>query len=150
MTKISISLQFIIITICFFVPCVTNSETLIIYSDMGSETCRFDVEPAITHEEQARGLMFRKSLDDKAGMFFIFQREELRHFWMKNTLFPLDLVFIDNNFLVVDIHKNAKPLDESIISSRKPARYVLEIKAGKADKCRMRNGTKTKLLKNSF
>jgi len=109
---------------------------------MGSETCRFDVEPAITHEEQARGLMFRKSLDDKAGMFFIFQRED--------TLFPLDLVFIDNNFLVVDIHKNAKPLDESIISSRKPARYVLEIKAGKADKCRMRNGTKTKLLKNSF
>lgn len=94
--------------------------------------------------------MFRKSLDDKAGMFFIFQREELRHFWMKNTLIPLDLVFIDNNFLVVDIHKNAKPLDESIISSRKPARYVLEIKAGKADKCRMRNGTKTKLLKNSF
>jgi len=94
--------------------------------------------------------MFRKTMDDHAGMFFIFDREEVRHFWMRNTLIPLDMIFIGNHFLIVDIHKSAKPLDEKMISSRKPARYVLEINAGRADKCRIKMGTKVKLLKAPF
>jgi uncharacterized membrane protein (UPF0127 family) len=131
----------------FYFSGITYGETLIVYSDKGFEACRFDVELAVTREEQARGLMFRKTMDDRAGMFFIFKEEELRHFWMRNTLISLDIIFIDSNFLVVDIHKGAKPLDERAISSRRPARYVLEINAGKADKCRIKNGTKTRLLK---
>lgn len=147
MFKLSGYLLFINLISCLCITGITYGQTLIVYSDKGSEACRFDVELATTQEEQARGLMFRKSMDDRAGMFFIFDREELRHFWMRNTLIPLDMIFIDNNFLIVDIHKGAKPLDETAISSRKPARYVLEINAGKADKCRMKKGTKTKLLK---
>ncbi len=126
-----------------------QNEQLIIFDTQGKETCRFSVELATTRKEQARGLMFRKTLDDRTGMFFIFDGEELRHFWMRNTLIPLDMIFIDSNFMVVDIYKDAKPLDEKVISSRKPARYVLEIKAGKAGKCRIRNGTKTRLLNRS-
>jgi len=127
-----------------------QNEQLIIFDNQGKETCRFLVELAVTREEQARGLMFRKTLNDRAGMFFIFDGEDLRHFWMRNTLIPLDMIFIDRNFMVVDIHKDAKPLDEKVISSRKPARYVLEINAGKAGKCRIKKGTKTRLMKTPF
>jgi len=147
MFKISVFLPFFIGAICFSMVSSAYGETLIIYSEKGLETCRFDVELAVTPEEQTRGLMFRKTMDDHAGMFFIFDREEVRHFWMRNTLIPLDMIFIGNNFLIVDIHKSAKPLDETMISSRKPARYVLEINTGKTEKCRIKMGTKVKLLK---
>lgn len=147
MYKLSGYILIINLICCFCVMGHTSGETLIVYSDNGLETCRFDVELAVTREDQARGLMFRKTLNDRAGMFFVFDKEEVRHFWMKNTLIPLDMVFIDSHFIIVDIHKGATPLDETIISSRKPAKYVLEINAGKADTCRMKKGTKTKLLK---
>jgi uncharacterized protein len=140
-------LPFIVGMLCVFLTGATYGEILTVYSDKGSETCRFDVELAVTPAEQARGLMFRKKMDDHVGMFFFFERDEVRHFWMKNTLIPLDMIFIDNKFLVVDIYRGAKPLDETVISSRKPARFVLEVNAGKADKCRIKPGSKIKLLK---
>jgi len=141
-------LLFTIGALCFFTPCVGYGRTLVVFADKGSEVCRFDVELAVTPEDQARGLMFRKKMGDHVGMFFIFEREEMRHFWMRNTLISLDMIFIDNKFMVVDIHHGAKPLDETVISSRKPARYVLEVNAGKAAKCRIKPGSKVKLLKN--
>jgi uncharacterized protein len=150
MFKISVFLVLFICSICFCMVAAAYGETLIIYSEKGLETCRFDVELAVTPAEQARGLMFRKAMDDHVGMFFIFNSEEVRHFWMRNTIIPLDMIFIGNNFLIVDTYKGAKPLDETVISSRKPARYVLEINAGKADKCRIKMGTKVKLLKTPF
>jgi uncharacterized membrane protein (UPF0127 family) len=122
------------------------SETLVVYSEKGSETCRLGVELAITQTDQAKGLMFRKSMDENAGMFFLFERNEIRHFWMRNTLIPLDMIFIDNKYVVVDVHRGAKPLDETVISSRKPARYVLEVNAGKTDKCHIKPGSKVKLI----
>jgi uncharacterized membrane protein (UPF0127 family) len=137
-----------VVTIFVCLSGIAFSETLIISSEKGSETCRLDVELAVNPAEQAKGLMFRKSMDDNAGMFFIFDRDETRHFWMRNTLIPLDMIFIDNKYIVVDIHRGAKPLDETVISSRKPARYVLEVNAGKADKCRIKPGTKVKLVKS--
>jgi hypothetical protein len=133
--------------ICTCLPDISFGETIIIYSTKGSESCRLEVEIAATPEEQAKGLMFRKAMGDNEGMFFIFARDETRHFWMRNTLIPLDMIFINNNFSVVDIHRNAQPLDETLISSRKPARYVLELNAGKAEKCEIKNGAKIKLIK---
>lgn len=158
MLKIFFGLKYFILAACcmltqiFVYSCegFCQDSQVIIYGSQGKEVCKFVVELAVTHEEQARGLMFRKTMDNHAGMFFIFDREEVRHFWMRNTLIPLDMIFIGNNFLIVDIHKSAKPLDEKMISSRKPARYVLEINAGKADKCRIKMGTKVKLLKTPF
>lgn len=155
MNKTYFVLKCCIFTVCmffqssllFYTKGFCQNEQLIIFDNKGKETCRFSVELAVTRKDQARGLMFRKTMESRAGMFFIFDGEELRHFWMKNTLIPLDIIFIDSNFIIVDIHKGASPLDETIISSRKPAQYVLEINAGKADECRMRKGTKTKLLK---
>jgi hypothetical protein len=135
-------------SLCISLPDVAFSEAIIVYTEKGSESCRFDIELAVTPEEQARGLMFRKSMAEKEGMFFVFDRDEIRHFWMRNTLIPLDMIFIDSKLSVVDIHRNAKPLDETVISSQKPARYVLEVNAGNADKCRIKPGSHIKVIKS--
>ncbi|HEY3277536.1 MAG TPA: DUF192 domain-containing protein [Syntrophorhabdaceae bacterium] len=112
-------------------------------------SCTFKVELAVTHEEQARGLMFRERLADDEGMLFIFGKDEERAFWMRNTLIPLDIIFIDSRFKVVSVHDFAKPKDETSISSRFPAKYVVEVKGGKAATCRINAGTRVKIVTSS-
>ncbi len=86
--------------------------------------------------------MFRKSLGKNAGMLFIYNGNEIRFFWMKNTFIPLDIVFIDSKFIVADIYRSAKPHDETTIASKAQARYVLEINEGTADRCNLKAGIK--------
>lgn len=114
------------------------------YDNSGKTLCSFKVELAVTLEEQAKGLMYRKSLKPDAGMLFIFNKDEMQHFWMKNTFIPLDLVFITSRLDVASIHGNAKPLDETSMTSVLPVKYVLEINAGKADHCKIKIGSKVK------
>lgn len=114
------------------------------YDNSGKTLCSFKVELAVTPEEQAKGLMYRKSLKPDAGMLFIFNKDEMQHFWMKNTLIPLDLVFITARLDVASIHGNAKPLDETSMASGLPVKYVLEINAGKVDHCKIKIGSKVK------
>jgi len=93
----------------------------------------FDVELAITDEEQMQGLMFRKSLARNRGMLFIFKEEEMSSFWMKNTLIPLDIIWINENKEAVFISENTQPCKEDScfsIAPDKKAKYVLEINAG--------------------
>jgi uncharacterized protein len=112
----------------------------------GSEGCRFDIEVAVSPEEIGRGLMFRDHLPENSGMLFIFSNDETRHFWMKNTLIPLDMVFIDSSLRVVTVHARAKPRDEKVISSKEKARYVLEVNGGKAGRCGIVPGSRVELL----
>lgn len=96
----------------------------------------FNVEIARTEAERERGLMWRKSLAEDAGMFFIFEKEDFYPFWMKNTLIPLDIIWINVNNEIVYIAKNAPPCPEnckSYIPTEK-AKYVLEINGGLSDK----------------
>lgn len=96
----------------------------------------FDVELAITPETRARGLMFRESLEDNKGMLFIFPEEKIHVFWMKNTFLSLDIIWIDSNGKIVFISSNVQPCKEEpcpIIIPEYPAKYVLEIKAGRAE-----------------
>jgi uncharacterized protein len=109
-------------------------------------SCSFKVELAVTPEQQARGLMFRERLHDDAGMLFIFERDEVRSFWMRNTLIPLDMIFITSGFKVVSVHDFAKPRDETSISSRFGAKYVLEVNGGKAAACRIKPGTRARFI----
>ena len=89
------------------------------------------VELADTPEKRSTGLMFRTHLDENTGMLFIFTNEQKRSFWMKNTLLPLDMIFIDSNLKIVDIH-TAFPCTEKCIpyTSQEKAMYVLEVNKG--------------------
>ena len=93
---------------------------------------RFTVELALTPEEQARGLMFREALAPSAGMLFVYDRAQPVAFWMRNTLIPLDMVFVDEAGEVTKVHAEAVPGDETPIPSDGPVRAVLEIPGGMA------------------
>ena len=90
----------------------------------------FTVEIADTEAERERGLMFRKELPPGRGMLFDFHREQQVGFWMKNTLIPLDMIFIDRRGRIVNIAQDAKPMSEDVIMSGGQVRAVLEVIAG--------------------
>lgn len=100
-----------------------------------SEPVKLNVEIAKTSKDQAQGLMYRKKLKDGHGMLFIFEKPNIRSFWMKNTLIPLSIAFIDSNktiFQIMDLNPVKtllqKDVDKAI--SVKPAKYVLEVPRG--------------------
>ena len=92
----------------------------------------FTVEIADTEPARERGLMFRKELPAGQGMLFDFHQEQQVGFWMKNTLIPLDMIFIDGRGRVVSVAHSATPLSEKVIMSGAPARAVLEVIGGTA------------------
>jgi len=96
---------------------------------------RFMVDLAETQEKQALGLMFRESMPDDQGMLFIFPAEGMRSFWMKNTKIPLDIFYFDENLALVSVSENTPPCRTPrcpSYPSTGPAKYVLELNAGKA------------------
>lgn len=98
------------------------------------KTIDLKVEVAATPEHWAQGLMFRTELADDAGMIFdMGQPPRVISFWMRNTLIPLDMVFIGDDGIVKHIHKNAQPKDDTSISSVEPVTMVLEIGGGRSD-----------------
>lgn len=100
----------------------------------------FTVEIARTPTEQQRGLMFRQSLAPDRGMLFPFAEREQASFWMKNTLIPLDLIFIRSDGTIANIAANAKPYDETPLSSEGPVGAVLELAGGRAARLGIRAG----------
>ncbi|MEM4152818.1 MAG: DUF192 domain-containing protein [Candidatus Pacearchaeota archaeon] len=121
----------VIIIFIFFITSGCHKPAQVCFKD----SC-FNVELATTPETRARGLMFRESLKDNEGMLFIFPEEKTHIFWMKNTFLSLDIIWIDSNGKVVFISPNAQPCKEEpcpIIIPESPAKYVLEIKAGRAE-----------------
>ena len=99
-----------------------------------------EVEFAKNDEERALGLMYRSSMDEHQGMWFIFPEEAPRSFYMRNTEIPLDIIYLDKDKKVVSIAKNARPYDETSLPSERPAMYVLEINGGLSDKWGIEKG----------
>jgi uncharacterized membrane protein (UPF0127 family) len=93
---------------------------------------KFTVELAVTKAQQERGLMFRKSLAPDRGMLFPYNPPQRAAFWMKNTLIPLDILYIAPDGRVLSIARNAVPHDETPIPSGGVIRGVLEIPGGRA------------------
>ena len=111
----------------FLISCAKNFSEILI--DNGEKLITLKVEIADDNEERIKGLMFRDKLNENEGMFFIFDNVEYHTFWMKNTLIPLDIIFIDKNLEIVDI-KYAVPCKEDPCNLYKPsksAKYVLEV-----------------------
>ena len=98
--------------------------------DTGGRKVLFRVEVAVTPEEHARGLMYRSQLADDAGMVFVFEEPSVQRFWMKNTLIPLDMIFIGKDRKIVGVVENAAPETETERMVGAPSQYVLEIGGG--------------------
>jgi uncharacterized protein len=93
----------------------------------GSDTVRAEV--AATPREREQGLMGRTELPEGTGMIFVFDDQATRSFWMRNTVIPLDIAFLDQRQVVVDIQQ-MEPLDEEFTQSRAPAMFALEVPQG--------------------
>jgi len=107
----------------------------------------FTVELAETADKQALGLMFRDELPDDHGMLFLFPVEAMRGFWMKNTRIPLDIMYFDAELRLINV-QTAKPCRTQrcpVYPSTAPARYVLELNAGKAAELGARPGDRLEL-----
>lgn len=105
----------------------------------------FRVEVADTPEKHALGLMFRRCLKSDFGMLFVFADEEVRSFWMKNTLIPLDMIFINGARQIVGMHESVPPCTADPCPSYEsglPARFVLELAGGTAKKLKLKIGDK--------
>ena len=89
-----------------------------------------EVELARTEPERRKGLMDRASLPEDAGMLFIFDASSVQSFWMKNTLIPLDMIFVDEGGRIVGVVERAAPQTLTPRSVGAPSRYVLEVNGG--------------------
>lgn len=110
---------------------------------------RYQVEIAADDATRARGLMFRDKLPDGTGMLFIHDREEPQAYWMKNTRIPLDILYFDSALKLVSQQRNVPPCSAGnacpSYPSQRPARYVLELNAGEAERLKLENGTELQL-----
>lgn len=108
------------------------------------ETHDFQVEIAETNEQRAQGLMFRREMAADAGMLFLFGGSEVRAMWMKNTLIPLDMLFIDETGKIVRIAERTVPYSERAITSGGPVSAVLELNAGTASRLVIKPGDRVR------
>ncbi len=95
----------------------------------------FIVDLAITQKEKSTGLSFRKPLQPRRGMLFVYEHKDIYPFWMKDMNFPLDFIWIDGA-VIVDITKNVSPadaMDMHVVKPNVPVNKILEINAGEAD-----------------
>ncbi|MCC6865149.1 MAG: DUF192 domain-containing protein [Ignavibacteria bacterium] len=101
---------------------------------------KIDVEIAETEETRHLGLMYRENMQENQGMLFIFPDTELQSFYMKNTIMPLDIIFINSKYQIVKIYKSTTPYSEKSLPSLKPSKYVVEVNAGYTNKFKINEG----------
>lgn len=122
-----------------------RGEPVVILHPSGGPSVKIAIELAITEDEKARGLMWRRELPEDRGMLFVFASEGRRVFWMKNTPISLDIIFLDDTGRVVHIARGTVPFSTAPIPSKKPARYVLEVKGGLSQRWGLQIGDRVDL-----
>jgi uncharacterized membrane protein (UPF0127 family) len=106
------------------------TPTVTIVASDNSSRGSVKVEVAATSDARELGLMYRNHLDENAGMIFVFPSPSATHFWMKNTIIPLDMFFADSSGKVLGLVANAQPYSEAMLGGFDGTRYVLEVNAG--------------------
>lgn len=109
---------------------VKEGEVTFLSKDTRSQLSSIDVEVAMTPAERSQGLMYRSKMEENHGMLFIFDRDEMQSFWMKNTIMPLDILFIDSKGVINTIHHNTVPYSEKPIPSKGKSQFVVEVNGG--------------------
>lgn len=125
-------LTFSILAIFFCAPSLASAACAVDRVDLRGDwgQARFSVEVADDASERSQGLMHRESMPRSAGMLFVYEHPQRVAFWMRNTLIPLDMIFLDQTGTVMRVHENAIPLDETAIPGGDNIQYVLEINGG--------------------
>lgn len=118
-------------------------EGRLAFVDVTGDTLRtIDVDIADSDEERRRGLMGHRSLGYDRGMLFIFDRVDQSGMWMKNTPLPLDIVFVSADSKVINIARRTTPFSEETISPTAPKKYVVEVRAGFANRFNLSEDTR--------
>lgn len=129
--------------LAFFAAADATARCLTDQVDLRGEwgSARFEVEIADTPASRNQGLMNRPSMPRFSGMLFIYESPTRASFWMRNTLIPLDMLFVDETGLVTRIHENAVPLDETPIFGGDQVLMVLEFNGGMAARLGITEGS---------
>lgn len=112
----------------------TPEGILDVFRADSSLVTRFIIELAETDQEQAQGLMYRRSLPQRGGMLFIDDFPKMQEFWMRNTPLSLDILFLDDNGQIINIVKRTTPYSDDLIRSTAPAAFVFEVRSGTTDR----------------
>jgi hypothetical protein len=115
----------------------------VVFEGGNNTSTTVQVEIADTDATREYGLMNRTSMPQDHGMLFIFDYQAGVSFWMKDTLIPLDMVFIDSSGRIGDIYKNATPLSEDVYTAKSPSKYVVELNGGYCDRYGIKIGDHT-------
>ncbi|MCG9970228.1 DUF192 domain-containing protein [Christiangramia crocea] len=115
---------------------------LYLIKSSGDTVQKLDIELAESDYEHQTGLMYREGMKNSQGMLFIYNEEQVRNYYMKNTYFPLDIIYYDADSSLVSIQKNAAPRNETPLPSEGPSQFVLEVNAGLSDEWKIEKGDK--------
>lgn len=131
LNRLPIAIMAAVLVLLAILPgCDAAGPQVVIVAPDKSVRATIRVEIANTAQQRELGLMYRKQMDENAGMLFVFPAAEPLKFWMKNTFIPLDMIFADDSGAIVGIVANAVPLSEDQVGPDAPSRYVVEVNGG--------------------
>lgn len=119
-----------------------DGELVFIDGETGEAISEIAIEISSTDFQRQLGLMYRPEMEYNHGMLFLFDREIIQSFWMRNTLIPLDIIYINSGRVIVDIHTTDVTLSDKSFVSSSPAVYVLEVNAGYCEEHGIKAGDK--------
>lgn len=117
-----------------------SKKNISILDNEKKKSFSFLVEIAKSIHEKKKGLQCRKHLKGDEGMLFVWDFEDYRYFWMRNTNIPLDIIFINADLKIVDIFSNVQPNTLDLITSKQKAMYILELNAGVSKNLGLKTG----------
>ncbi|MCL5027463.1 MAG: DUF192 domain-containing protein [Bacteroidetes bacterium] len=116
--------------------------TLTFVDSLNNVKAKIDIQIAATDFDRELGLMYRKHMDENQGMLFIFHKEDIQNFWMRNTFIPLDMIYVNSKKEIVTIQHATQTLSDQTYSSTAPAEYVIEVNLNFTDKFNIKVGDK--------